>query len=190
MLSGMRATSAGSTSRTMPRSRRISTKREPSTASDPHGLIDRASGFTRAQRFIAQTADAVRAAAIGGDPGEQAGRQPLQHCHLAGVQHAGQLLDPPLPAPDYPQRPPPPPLGPPPRARGNSGLITGRALPAEAGPPGEPSGAGLAAPDPGIRTARPRRQSGPPQTDGGAPRYSASPDYPLRAAAARRIVVA
>src|SRR5229473_4334684 len=93
MLSGMRATSAGSSSRSMPRSRRISTKREPSTASGPRGLIDRAAGFTHAQRFIAQTADAVRAAAVGGDPGEQAGRQPLQRCHLAGVQHPGQLLD-------------------------------------------------------------------------------------------------
>src|SRR5260370_13101656 len=78
MLSGTRATSADSSSRTMPRSRSISTKREPSTASDPHGLIDRASGFTPAQRVIAQTADAVRAAAIGGDPGEQAGR-PAPH---------------------------------------------------------------------------------------------------------------
>src|SRR5262249_58538176 len=104
ILSGMRPASVGNSSRAAPGSRRIWRNREPSIASGPHSVIDWAARITLAQPFIAQTAQAVRAAAVGGDPCEQPTRQPLQRSDLGRVQQADQLLDRRLPPGEYPPR--------------------------------------------------------------------------------------
>jgi hypothetical protein len=74
-------------------------------------VIDWAACVSRAQRFVAQAAQAVRAAAVGGHPGQQLGRQPLQCRGVVSGQRLDELIDRLLPPGQYPLRGPPTRLG-------------------------------------------------------------------------------